>query len=315
MPHDHMIMSLKECEDATLIPGKNTGIIATSSGPLQLLMTTIFSLLLRSNPNHLEHFMVCINGPDERCGDPTPQDKKQKFLEELRKLKWGKKDMPITVIRAWSRVGHSQALEMAIPWVHTEYYTIIHDDIIVTDNEWCEESFNIFQDKNVAIIQTLPMTYGSWGEYIHEDKRFIGTHHINSTFVVCKKSILTQLGTKWCGYHIVKDYNMSDLDYDEFQSFYDTQKSHGEIPKKDESYGGLSFDIGSWMLYQIKKNNYKVMRFHKNPTVHFVSASWTTEENYLEKKINENKQIFYDLEKDLESYPEFNSLYKKYKNQ
>jgi hypothetical protein len=33
------------------------------------------------------------------------QDKKQKFLEELRNMKWEDRDMPLTVIRAWSRIG------------------------------------------------------------------------------------------------------------------------------------------------------------------------------------------------------------------
>lgn len=314
MPHDHMIMNLQECEEATLLPGKNTAIIATSTGPLRLLMATIFSLLLRSNPRHLEHFIVCINGPDERCGDPKPQDIKQRFLEELRMLKWGDKDMPITVMRVWSRIGHSQSLEMATPWVHTEYYTIMHDDIIITNSEWCEESFNALQEKDVAIIQTLPMTYGSWGEYIYENKKFIGTTHMNSTFAVCKKSILTQLGAKWCGYHITKDYNMGDIDYDEFVSFNTRKLSHGDLPKRNESYNGLSFDIGAWVLYHVKNSNYKILHFQKKPMVHFVSASWTTEKNYLRNRIDENKQVFQEFEKDLQAHPKLHELYEKYKN-
>lgn len=314
MPHNHMIMNLQECEEATLLPGKNTAIIATSAGPLRLLMTTIFSLLIRSNQKHLEHFIVCINGPDERCGDQSYQNKKQEFLEELRKLKWKDKDMPVTVIRAWSRIGHSQSLEMGIPWVHTEFYTIMHDDIIITNPEWCEEYFNIMQNKEVAIVLPSPMTYGDWGEFIHENRKFIGTQHIASALVVCKKSILTKLGSRWCGYHIIKDYSMSDIDYDKFKSFNLVNLNHGELPKKDESYNGLSFDIGSWVLYHTRLNNYKIGRFEKNPMVHFVSASWNSDKDYLEKRIIEYRPIFEEFEKELQSYPEFNKLYQKYKS-
>lgn len=313
MPHNHMIMNLQECEEATLLPGKNTAIIATSTGPLRLLMATIFSLLLRSNPKHLEHFIVCINGPDERCGDPKPQDIKQRFLEELRMLKWGDKDMPITVMRVWSRIGHTQALEMAVPWVHTEYYTIMHDDILMTNSEWCEESFNTMQDKNVAIMQTTPMTFGSWCEYDHHGKKFLGTQHINSSLVVCKKSILAKLGARWYGYHIIKDYSISNLDYDEFHSF-NKDIGGGNLPPPDGSYNGYSLDVGTWILYLLKKNDYKIEVFKENPMVHFVSASWTTDKNYLRNRINENKQVFQEFEKDLQAHPKLHELYEKYKN-
>ena len=184
---------------------------------------------------------------------------------------------------------------------------------------WKQSTFNENREKKEP---TPAMVVGSlchclilsWGEYTCENKKFIGTTHMNSTLAVCKKSILTQLGARWCGYHITKDYNMGDIDYDEFVSFNTRKLSHGELPKRNESYNGLSFDIGAWVLYHVKNSNYKILHFQRNPMVHFVSASWTTEKNYLRNRINENKQVFQELEKDLQAHPKLHELYEKYKN-
>lgn len=315
MPHDHMIFSVEECENATLIPEKNTAIIATSQGPIKLLMLTLFSLLLRSNQKYLEHIMVCINGPDTRCGDPSLQDKKQKFLEELRNMKWKDKDMPLTVIRAWSRIGHSQTLEMAIPWVHTEYYTIMHDDIVVLENDWCEEANEIFKDPKVAIVQNGVPYFGACAEIVMDKTmNWIETAHMNSTFVMCKKSILTELGCRWYGYYIKKDYSMNNINYEEYKNKNIQYKSNIEFPKENSDYNGISFDIGSWVMYKIKNNNYKIENFSNKKIEHFWSASWTPDKNYLENKEIQYKNVFESIEKEINNHPQFAELYKKYNN-
>lgn len=318
MPHDHMIFSVEECENATLIPDKNTAIIATSQGPIKLLMLTLLSLLLRSNQKYLEHIIVCINGPDTRCGDPSLQDKKQKFLEELRNMKWEDKDMPLTVIRAWSRIGHSQALEMAIPWVHTEYYTIMHDDIIVLKNDWCEEASEIFKDPKVAMVHCSPEQYGNCFELIFEgDKKFIGNAHLQNPIAVCKKSIMTKLGARWYGYHIVKDYSMKKINYEkyiEYNNQYKNKDIRMVFPKENSDYNGLSFDIGSWMIHEIKENGYNIKTFSNEKIIHFVKSSWSNDQNYVENKERQHKKVFESIESEIERYPQFSELYKKYNN-
>lgn len=317
MPHDHMIFSLEECENATLIPGKNTAIMATSQGPIRILMLTLFSLLLRSSRKHLEHVMVCINGADTRCGDPSVQDEKQRFLEDLRELKWFGRDMPLTVIRAWSRVGHAQSLEMAIPWVHTEYYTIMHDDVIVLENDWCEEANEIFKDPKVAIVHSHPSQYGHCGEFTFEgDKKFIENGHINSTFAVCKKSIMTKVGARWYGYHIVKDYSMKSINYDEYLKYNDQYRNKDismvVFPRENGDYNGLSLDIGSWMIHEIKENGYDIKTFFNEKIIHFVKSSWTDDVNYVENREKQYKSVFESIEKEIDGHPEFAKLYRKY---
>lgn len=316
MPHDHMVLSVEECEDATLIPGKNTAIIATSQGPIRLLMLTLFSLLLRSSRKHLEHVMVCINGADTRCGDPSVQNEKQRFLEDLRELKWFGRDMPLTVIRAWSRVGHAQSLEMAIPWVHTEYYTIMHDDVIVIENDWCEEASEIFKDPKVAIVHCTPEQYGHCFEFIFEGgKKFIGNAHLQNPIAVCKKSIMTKLGARWYGYHIIKDCSMKDISYEkyvEYNNQYRNKDISMKFPKENGDYNGLSLDIGSWVIHEIKENGYDIKTFFNEKIIHFMKSSWSDDGNYVENKEMKHKSVFESIEKEIDGYPEFAKLYRKY---
>jgi hypothetical protein len=314
MPHDHMIFSVEECENATLIPGKNTAIIATSQGPIRLLMLTLFSLLLRSNQKNLEHIMVCINGADTRCGDPSLQNEKQRFLEDLRELKWFGRDMPLTVIRAWSRVGHAHSLEMAIPWVHTEYYTIMHDDIIILGKDWFEEAYEIFKDSKVAMVNPDPVTYGDCSKFTFEEKlKFIRNVHANSTFAVCKKSIMTKLGARWYGYHIVKDYSMRDVNYEKYVEYNKQYKDNDDsFPKENDDYEGLSLDIGSWVIHEIKENGYSIKTFSAGKIFHFVGASWAGDERYVEDREKQHKSLFESIEKEIDGHPEFAKLYRKY---
>lgn len=309
-----MVLSVEECENATLMPGKNTAIIATSQGPIRLLMLTLFSLLLRSSQKHLEHIMVCINGADTRCGDPSLQDEKQRFLEDLRDLKWFGRDMPLTVIRAWSRVGHAHSLEMAIPWVHTEYYTIMHDDVIILEKDWFEEADEIFKDPKVAIVNPDPVTYGDCSKFTFgEESKFIRNVHANSTFAVCKKSVLTKIGARWYGYHVAKDYNMKSINYKEYLKYNEKYKSDDDsFPKENDDYNGLSLDIGSWVVHEVKENGYDIRTFYNGKIIHFTKSSWSDDDNYVENKERQYKSVFESIEKEIEGHPEFAKLYRKY---
>ena len=153
--------------DALCVKNKITAIISTYDMPLPVLAWTVFALLLKTRPNHiLEHIIVNITGPDPRCGDVTLQNNKEQFLSELRALKWhwaeepdNIKDMPITIMRTWSRVGHGHAIESTIPWVHTEAFLLLHDDVIVEKN-WdatIEQSFLMHDDIAAAICYPMLM--------------------------------------------------------------------------------------------------------------------------------------------------------------
>src|SRR5581483_9596135 len=96
---------------------KVTAIIATSTAPLEFLVQSVLSLILRTSSTNLEQIIVSINGPDPRTGDTSLQDQKAQFLNGLVDLGY-----PITVVRTWSRLEASRAFQMCLSLVSTRYY-------------------------------------------------------------------------------------------------------------------------------------------------------------------------------------------------
>jgi hypothetical protein len=232
-------------------------------------------------------------------GDTGLQDKKQAFLEDIRLLKINNRDMPISVIRAWSRVGHSQSLEMALPWVHTDHYLLMHDDVIILDKDWLDKS--IFND-DVAIMYNPPMLFGGVNKKRYGNGLKLSVPHMNSTFLVCKKSILNSLPCRWSGYHIEKNFEPT-------KDFFDFHQAKGHIETNDnlnESFSCLSMDIGSWVYYELQKSNYQIIPMKTNSIFHFGSASWT------KRNISFSNKIVSDLEDEMKNIPEFYEIYRKY---
>lgn len=181
-------------------------------------MWAVLSLLSRSDPfGFLEHITVVINGPDRRTGSPELQDRKQAFLEELRGLPWRApngeraRDMPLTVCRVWSQIGHAQAIETAVPWCRTESYLLMHDDAIVLRDDWQQQALG-FLDDPLLVLATVrqgdeprPAVFGgfSWqprGERPGEWS--LALPHLNTVFTLCRKNLLAALGARWTGYHV-----------------------------------------------------------------------------------------------------------------
>ena len=320
MPHDHMIFSVEECEKYSLIPDKNTVIMATCQNQIKIFLLSFLSVLVRSNPDKVEHFMVCINGGDKRCGSTELQDDKQKFLEEIRDLKWHGRDMPLTIIRAWSRIGHSQALEMAIPWVHTEYYTIMHDDVIVMKKDWAEKVSEILklpkaatiQEPDISRITSSPVLGLDIGEIILNEKNFINMPHLQSSFLACKKAVISQTGARWTGYHFEKNFNLQkDINVQNFLQYYSKLRNNPDFPRISQEYQGISMDFGSWMNYAIRSNGFEQYLFGENQTIHFRKTSWGDPDHIKYRLFIYRKEI-QQLEEELKLYPEYFALYEKY---
>ena len=312
MPDDRMIFTASECERHTLLPGKNTVIMATCQSVMPVFATSFMSALIKSNPEKVEHFVVCINGADSRTHDTSLQDSKQSFLEDVRKLKWHGRDMPLTVIRAWSRIGHTQAMEMAIPWVHTELYTIIHDDVIVTSGDWADEAQEKLLAEEVAVCQEFPVLQMSTGEIGINGKTFINLPHINSSLCVCKKRAITETGQRWYGYHFEKDFVIRELVNEEMflehnkqwidmDNFVDTAKK----------YGGASVDIGGLVWSALKRLGYKMVCFDSPKSVHMRGMSWCCDVT-TRNRLRLHAKTMNETRRELSAHPELYRIYEKY---
>jgi hypothetical protein len=304
------LITMEQCEEMTLVPRKICPIIPTSTAPIENFVWSVFSLLLRSDPAVLEHFIVGINGPDKRTGDTSLQDSKQAFVEELRDMKWNGRDMPVTLVRTWSRIGHAQTIEQCIPWAHTEFYVSMHDDVIILDDKWCSH-INDFHEDDRLICKTF-------GPPIHQKLNgagdLLGLTHFNSIFTLCKKSRMKAINASWVGYHVPMDFQIDNLwNYDDFIKWHE---KHGIIcdrspPKRDHKYNVLSMDIGCCFIPEIMNKKYRMGEFPNDSIRHFSSMSWCEEgrRNRILEKVH--KEVV-SLEREIMKEKQFWDLYLKY---
>lgn len=327
--HDQMILNQEDAVTLTTLKDKITAIIPTFSAPMNCFMWTMFSYLLNTRPNDaLEHIIVCINGADERTGDISLQDKKQAFLEELRDLKWyhednpaNYKDMPITIIRAWSRIGHPEGVEMALPWVHTDNYIISHDDIIITKEFWIEEiKERFFKNPKAAIAHSNPLLCAFCASAEYQNKNLLRFPHLLCTFLVCKKKLIDALPSRWCGYHIeMPDFKIEELagDFDKFitnqAKYKENCISTEEPPQKDFIYNYISMEMGAWHFYNLKERNLEFMQIDPNLIVHFGAMSWETEEK-KKSRVQGKYQWAEKIEQKILKHPEYSKLFLKYRD-
>jgi len=316
--HPHMIFDIDECEELSSLRNKTTILMTTCQAPTNFLLWSVFSFLLRSKPNgFLEHLNIAINGPDKRTGSTALQDEKQSFLEDLRNLKWKSrvsdetKDMPITVIRAWSRVGADQSMEMAATWAHTDSYIYAHDDLLLLKRDWESVMMDgLYRSPKVAIVYSKPLLQGTHCVDVFNGEYKLNYPHLNAYFIGCRKGAVAKAGVRWAGYHIKKEFKISDLeDVPEFLRF--SKEYYKDLSNvRDVQFGYLSQDFGAWLYYKLKSQNYEMIPIENNLVYHFGSMSWGGVEK---NPISDAKHLIDDLEKDIYEFKDYWNLYKKYK--
>lgn len=301
-----LIFTPERCERIALKKSKISAIIPTFSSPMNCFMWSVFSLLLRSDPSVLEHLFVSMNGPDSREGCEL-QDAKQLFLEDLRSSPWSGRGLhpgAITLTRTWSRIGHAQALEQAIPWVDTEFYLSMHDDVIVVDPGWCDISD--FSGNSRLALKT-------WGCQLMGRMRTTGDRldmpHLNTIFTLCSKPILTGLGCRWTGFHLDERFKVGD--YMDAEHFLDEHRRFGSaslgVDLKDREFNHAGLDIGSFFFSKICLNGLEAGRFEPGTVRHFESASWKSD---VVRRIPEVGL----LEEEIMSFGPYAEIYMRYKS-
>lgn len=320
---EYTLFSAKRCEELSLIPHKICAIIPTFSCPMNCFMWSVFSLFLRSDPRELEHVIFGINGPDSR--DPNPagcplQDRKQCFIEDLRGIRtWDHPGMfnpgAITLIRTWSRIGHSQMLEQCINWVHTRYYLSMHDDAIILDRDWTKSLKDFEEDPRMAAK--------AWGGLIgfpsllRKMQRVGDTFelpHFNSIFTLCDKALMKMCNASWVGYHFKRDFRISDyLDYEKFMGLHrgmgSLEELHPDLSiRDDQRYDACSMDIGTFVYSQIMREGLHVGQFDEGAIRHFEAVSWRNQEAAYKRHPEVE-----ELEREIMAIPEYREIYERYR--
>jgi hypothetical protein len=276
---------------------KITVIIPTSESPLSCFIRSISSLIINSDLDRLDQIIVSINGPDARTGDTSVQDKKQEFCNELKSS-----GVPITVVRTWSRIGYSAPIEICTSLIRTEFYLLMHDDVLVTDKKWQNEFDYWRTDKDVDALVALPVLSNKLLT------RMTGLLQKNREKPVSNNIFFPTINTVFSIFRtssnlIWKDYNFeinSSIDVTYINSFFENIPKSvtllpGEVPDRKEPndsfsriiYGRkarpkgssrfrkwrcvntkgtankFSYKVGSWAFYQIASKNKKIAHFSK----------------------------------------------------
>jgi len=305
------ILTRSEFERKMLLPDKTTVVMATCQSSLKCFMLSPFSLLLRSSPL-LEHVIVTINGPDGRTGDPSRQDAKQAFLEELRNTRWQAsgqdRDMPLTVIRTWSRIGHSHATDGAIPWVHTEFYTIMHDDVFIREADWPRYAVSALEDRKVGFVYAPPLLTIGASVVNCNGGRKLTLPHPNSAFITARKEVYTGMGLRWYGYHLPKKVDLRDVDMEHFLEFHGADAV--SMPTTGQ-FDYVSMDIGTWIYHRMKKEGYRFEPLPSEYLVHLAAMSWR-DESSQEATLSRYGDIIFGLENEIGGHRPLARLYDKY---
>jgi len=321
--HPHMIVDIDEAAELTTVPEKLTAIIPTSTAPIKTLLWTVFAMLLRTKvKSPLEHIIVCINGPDRRTGDPSLQDKKQEFLEELRGMKWWnaknpkkQRDMPLTVLRVWSRIGHPESVEMALPWVHTEAYLLTHDDVIINKHEWINEvKEKFFSDPEVIIAYSPTLMCCQCDSALHQNKPLLRFPHLLCAFLVCRKKLIYKLGSSWSGYHIeTEPFHLHERveNVEKFMEYYNRIGLLDHPPQTKEPYHYISMEMGAWHFYNAVQAGYKFEQLDPTLLFHLGAMSWESDDGRT-RRVDQYKEHVDNLEKEIFEHPDYGPLYEKY---
>ena len=288
IPHDQYI-------DLSEIKNKTTYVMATSQVDIKILMWSVFSLLLRSNHDYVEHYIFNINGPHKKTGNPEPQNIKQMFFETLR----DNYEFPVSIFRLWGRQGHTHSIDGCVPWVHTEYYTLVHDDIILLE-DWTNQLKLYSSDPKRCLIGLPPLMIRHKFKCKFNNKLRLSLPHLNSCFLHVKKSCVEKT---WHGHHIGKKIKFTKEVYDEFMKTYGDFSYVNEIEIGDE-FEYINTDVGSWILQDLKLRDYNFYLFSPQTCHHISMASWANELN-LSVSLSNCKDIIKKLEKDI-----LNSKYK-----
>ena len=288
------LLSIKECEKRTSNKGVSA-VMPTSGSSVRQMMLSVMSVLLRSSPRVLNKIIVGIHGPES---DKKTQDAKQSFLEELCVASKDRMDVSVTISRVWGEIEHSTCAEQISNLADTETYVLMRDDTMVLDNLWCDQ-IDGFMSNESSIIKI----WGNPGIHVLEnDDKSISVPCIDTSFVLCKKPTMQEIGAKWSGYTVNMEHSIGNLT--SFNLFTNWHRKHNTIGsfKEGESkkYQSINLCMGSFVFDKIANNRLEMERFDGDTAC---KISLIDSGKNIEK-----------LESEIKKFPEMEKIYVKYRD-
>lgn len=257
--HPHMVYDYSDVIRFNLHKDKTCLLLATNQAPLPCLMWCLFSYLIHSRPgDYLERIFIALNS-DKRLPCRSP---KYDFLNELRAEQ---DDFPITVATIDTINAHSLCMDMLIPFVNTEMYTLTHDDVIMLQDGWEDEVRAAMANASMAYHPPFMACVTNTNDF--NGKANIGLEHPHNFFTVCRKADLMDVARSWQGECVARDFPKTDLPA-EFHQYHKTD------PRRClDTVGLVCYDTGAWIYYELRRRNKNIQELPKL-VHHFYAVSW-----------------------------------------
>ncbi len=272
-------------------------IIPTHMLPIERLLWTVFSLLAYSDPEGvIEEIIVSICGPDERTGDPLLQNLKCMFVEDLQKTLWkGKRLVPISYCRTWSRLAFGANIETAMPLCKTNNVFILNDDTFIINSAW-ENDVRKFLTSGNAWANVGPHFAGDLGHSENDGKWQLHLPRIHMRSLIFKKDVVSKLGVRFFGYYARQNFNLAEtVNIEKFLAYY--HKTPEQFQAKEE-YMALLAEEGAWAKYLFEQDGLEHGVLNHLYFKQIVDLSW-----------HEDKTTVEQLEAILQQYPEMHAAY------
>ena len=236
------LLTEAQCEKLSNKPNV-TALIVTSDLPISNFVQCVLSLLVNST-DILDRLIVAI------AGNGITQRKKEDFLERLSAVS----KIPLTVIKTTDALKYGRALDQLIPCVETECYLVIHDTMMVANPTW-ENEATLFLNNEKAIVQVLGHVSNTL-----EDGESLKLPALNTSFTLCKKSLIRDLGATWTDYDVPLKFNIGNLvNFKEFTKCH--MVSRRNPPLEERTYDSLKIGVGSFVFQKIRESDYEITRF------------------------------------------------------
>jgi hypothetical protein len=168
----------------------------------------------------------------------------------------------------------------------------MHDDVIIKNSNWSQFVSDYLKNDTISMVYHPPLLLENISISEYEGCKKINLPHLNSTMISSRKSLYTELGLRWYGYHIKNKFFLSKKEIEKIYNFYGVAN---DSSFQEGNYDYLSLDIGSFIYKKFIELKYEFQPMPNNYLVHLWSMSWR-EESYQDQMMKNNLEEIKQME-------------------
>lgn len=270
------ILSIGECEKRTLLKEKVTFLIHSKSIKSHDLNVCLDSIENNFPRNLIHEIIISLHNSEN-----NNTKEKEIIIEKHRGCK-------ITSITTKGSYKESVVKDQMVLMCNSELFVLMDDSIQIEKCDW-ENLLLSFQENDKSAI----LCFNNNPTKIKQENNIFILPAINDKFMLCKKSILKEIGASWESYEIMFKFGIGNFtSYKKFISWQEKNKTIlGCIPEEDKIFDGIILKSGSFVVDKILNNNYSIEKIEQN---------LTSEISSVVRNIEKSESVFVTVNKILD---------------